>query len=70
MAKSPGVGAALRARETQRRAGVRLLGLDLAIARRRRRHERIDQAARGVRHFGDGTAEGFLVGLRRAVILS
>src|SRR6187401_1434023 len=56
-----------RAAEPRRRAGARLFGLDRAVARRRRRRQRVDQLTRRFGHGIDGAVEGLLVGLRRAV---
>src|SRR5581483_2948068 len=58
---------ALRGAKAGCRTGARLGGLDVAIARRRRRDQLFEQVMRGVRHRLDRTVEGFLVGLGRAV---
>src|SRR5436190_14145122 len=60
-------GAIRRAAEPRDRSGARLLGLDRAVARRRRRDQRVDQLSRCFGHCIDGAVEGLLVGLRRAV---
>src|SRR5262249_44271330 len=62
------LGAAIRRpAEAKCRAGARLLGLDLAIAGRSRRNQRIDQLARRPGDRLDGVVEGLFVGLGRPV---
>src|SRR4051812_11552087 len=58
---------ACRTAKAKRRAGACLFGLDLAVARRRRRDQRTDQLARRLGDSVDGAVEGFLIGLRRPV---
>src|SRR5258708_36689159 len=56
-----------RSAEPQARSLLRLLRLDLAVARRRLRMQRRQQPPRGVGNFDDRALERRLVGLRRLV---
>lgn len=60
-------GIICRTREAHRRAGTRLLGLDLAVARRCRRDQGVDELSRRVSDRVHGSVEDLLVGFGRSV---